>query len=80
MYDLLPRETLIVLSYEFSDSPSIASIKTFLCGVKFLCLLSIAFTDHVTITFYEDVLRSVWCCLVSPIGFVLCVQEWTDEL
>ncbi len=34
-YDLLPRETLIVLSYEYCDSPSITSIQTeYLCGVK----------------------------------------------
>ena len=46
----------------------------FWCRVKFLCLLSIAFMDHVTTTLYEDVLRPVWCCLVSPIGFV-CVSK-----
>ncbi len=34
-YDLLPRETLIVLSYNFCDSPSITSIQTdYLCGIK----------------------------------------------
>jgi hypothetical protein len=35
LFDLLPRETLIVLSYKCCDSPSITSIQTeYLCGVK----------------------------------------------
>jgi hypothetical protein len=38
--DLLPRETLIVLSYESRDDPSITSILTeLLCGVNYLCSL-----------------------------------------
>ena len=32
------------------------------------------FTNHVTRTFYEGILRSVWCCLWSPICCV-CVQQ-----
>ena len=38
--DLCPRETLIVLSYESHDDPSITSTLTeLLCGVNYLCSL-----------------------------------------
>ncbi len=40
LFDLHPRETLIVLSYNCCDSPSITFIQTeYLCGVKVRCLL-----------------------------------------
>jgi hypothetical protein len=40
LFDLHPRETLIVLSYNCCDSPSITSIQTeYLCGVKDLLSL-----------------------------------------
>mgnify|MGYP006162230749 CR=1 FL=1 len=43
LFDLHPRETLIVLSYKCCDSPSITSIQTeYLCGVKTFVYYSIA--------------------------------------
>ena len=72
-FDLLSRETLIVLSYNCCDSPSITSIQTeYLCGVKDLFVTIALLHEPCDHKSYEDILRSVWCCLVSPI-VIYCV-------
>ena len=57
--DLRPFEALIVLPYDFCDSPSITSIQTeCLCGVKDLCSLCPCFhqpCDHNSLRGYINV-------------------------
>ena len=72
--DFHPHETLIVQSYEICDSPWITVIQTPLSGIITYMHYASAFTNHVTITLWEGVVRSVQCCLWSPISCV-CVQE-----
>ena len=72
--DLHPRETLSVQSYENCDSPSITVIQTSCCGVITYFNYISACTNHVTITLWEGILRSVWCCHLSPI-VCMCARE-----
>ncbi len=72
--------TLIVQSYEICDSPRITVIQTLFSGMITYIHYANAFTNRVTITLWEGVVRLVQCCLWSPISCV-CVQEqgcWTS--
>ncbi len=65
--DLHPHETLIVQSYEISDSPWITVIQTLFEGL--LPIFTI-FTNHVTITLWDSVVRLVcyYLCLCEREG------------
>ncbi len=72
--DFHPHDTLIVQLYEICDSPRITVIQTLFSGIITYIHYANAFTNHVTITLWEGVVRLVQCCLWSPISCV-CVQE-----
>jgi hypothetical protein len=74
--DLLPQETLSVLSYEFCDSPTITVIHTeWRCGITCLWLLHLCFHQPCDRNVWEGLVRSVWCCLLSPYDWLVCKEE-----
>ena len=78
--DLLPCKTLIVLSYDLCDSPSITVTQTVLCEVVHLWSLYQYFHQPCDHTFLRgNAMIGFWCCLLVSFVFMFVSKIWTAK-